>query len=104
MTDLVQPSTPDPKTVVLVMGVLRVLLGAAGSAGIVVGHYDDQTLLIVAGALVTIGAGVWSWIKNQRAQRLDHEGSLASAAASAAASLAAGTPTPVAVQPVARAL
>lgn len=99
-----EESTPSTSTITVVFWVLKVIGLVGGgylvSHGIDVKAWTDSNLMLIAGVVVAVGTGVWSFISSQiiRPWR-EHQIALASASASAAATAAAGKPVQVPVQP-----
>lgn len=82
-------STPDPREIALVAGVIRTILAGLAGMGVLGGTWaalSDVQLSAISAMLLTLaslagwaGVGVWSWIQKVRQARLDHAGSVASA-------------------------
>ena len=74
------PSTPDPEMTTIVASLVRYTLTILATFGWVHGAYSDSAVQVVAGALVSIGMVVWSQLEHRRQAKLDHDGSVRSAA------------------------
>lgn len=73
------PSTPNPQTTALVAALLRHILTILSGFGLTVGVYNDSTLTVIAGALVSVATISWSIYQKVQAARKDNAGSVRSA-------------------------
>ena len=48
----------------------RAILSAIGGVAVALGWMDEQTMGMVVGAIMTIGAAIWGWKDKQAAARL----------------------------------
>jgi hypothetical protein len=74
------PSTPDPEMTTLVASLVRDALMILSTFGWVHGAFSDSAVQVVAGALVSICTVLWSQLEHRRLAKLDHDGSVRSAA------------------------
>ncbi len=76
------PSSATPTLQSLVYTLLRAVMLALGAVGVGVGaNINDGALMVIAGALVTIGTAAWSLWDQVRTARHAHATAVASAVA-----------------------
>jgi hypothetical protein len=81
MVESVMPidSSPDPAVVSQVAVILRHLITAASTFGLLHGTYSDSTIMIVASGLVLVGNAAYALYDLYKKKRIDHAGSVLSA-------------------------
>lgn len=72
-------STPDPTVVSQVAVILRHLITALSTLGLVHGVYSDSMLAMAASGLVLVGNAAYALYDLYRKKRIDHDGSVLSA-------------------------
>jgi hypothetical protein len=73
------PSTPNPAAISQVAVILRHLITAGCTLGVIRGVYSDDALTIVATCIIAIANAGYALYDLRQKKRKDHEGSVASA-------------------------